>query len=231
MKKNLIILSFIVAVIVMSLKNCSLQNQLEVATTNWELSEQSLRKEIDRNGQVTYSANDLQVQNQKLIAQMEAKTEEAEKLKQMAKDYKRLYNAVSLTAQVDISGSTATIILPGDTVYQDSLIYLYPVYTDSISTTYRKGRITAGKDSINYSIRETVPISIAQHKSGSFFKKKVATITIKSDNPAVDITGVSSFSLKEPRKRWAFGPCIGAGVDNKGKFSTTLGLGLTFVIL
>jgi len=113
-----------------------------------------------------------------------------------------------------LSNSTANVVRSAsnitgrDTVIQDSLIYLYPVYSTNFKNRWEDFIITADKDTfdINYTLFNEFEITQAREKRiKGLFKRKVPVITIKNMNPNTETRELRSFAIKPHPRRMSLG--------------------------
>lgn len=177
-----------------------------------------------KNGDLYYQNQNLVIARSNDFKALEAMTKEQAKLQEIIS--KKTTSASAVSTTLNVSGSQKTIILPGDTIYIDNAIEVFPTYSINICTPLREGFITASKDSVKYQITEHIDFTIEQKKSGFFKKKDV--IEFHSNNPNVVVTGLSGVTIYKKPRRFCIGPYIGYGISTSGNFSTQIGFGITY---
>ena len=80
--------------------------------------------------------------------------------------------------------TSATKVLPGDTVKKDSLVFVFPRYHTADSTRWKKFDLTASQDSfhIDYTVYNEFEITQKWKRQG-LFKKSLPEATVKNLNP------------------------------------------------
>jgi len=218
-----------VIVLLLCMNRCQ-SNQIDELQGKVRVYTGELEKSIDDNGVLTAQIEDMRLTKQSDLKNMHAMTLEQERIRQMADKYKRMYGAIAVTAKIVSKGNDTTLVTVMDTVVVGDTVQLWPTYRSDISGEYRSGFVLANKDSIQYEVRESVPLDFAQRMDGGLLKRKTPVVTVTSKNPAVDITGLASYSVKAPAHRIVFGPQVGYGITPSGNFQLYLGAGLTFRI-
>lgn len=231
MKKLITHAAYLAVILALFLMNRCQSGEIDKLSLQNNAFQTELTLSIDDNGTLTAQVADMRITRQRDLKNLHASTIEQERLKQMADKYKRMYSGIAISTRIHTKGIDTTIVMQMDTVMVGDTIQLWPVYTSEINQEYRTGHIEASKDSIQYDIKERVPLDFAQRMEGGFLKRKTAVLTVTSKNPAVEITGLASYSLKEPKRRLAFGPQVGYGITPSGNFQLYFGAGLTYRIL
>ena len=145
-----------------------------------------------------------------------------------------------LETAVVISNATETVevikeveVESIDTVYQDSLIFVYPQYKAKWSNKWEKGLILATRDSIfrDITVFNDYEITIGKEKN-KWFKPREYNINVLNLNPRTTTKEVRSFALKAKPKRFVLSVQTGVGVHIPSmRPSLYLGIGLGFVLL
>lgn len=130
-------------------------------------------------------------------------------------DKKTLFATILSTSTSNNGTSATNPITRGDTVYKDSLIYIYPVYSTEWAERWSTGEITASKDSIKRSFKtiNEFEVSGKYQKQGKWpFKKDVPVVEVKNKNPNTTTLELKSFALEPPKQRKLVKILVGAGI-------------------
>ncbi len=143
------------------------------------------------------------------------------------------YNAAVLKNISRIKGVSQTTVLPGDTIYHDSILYLYPTYFTDWKEKWSEGEITAKKDTIAYSFKVYNEFELSQSwKREKWFKKRVGEATVKNLNPYTITTEIRTFNLQTKPNRINLGPSINMNYSfSSGHLTISPGISLQYSLI
>lgn len=228
--KNTTIIALVGLCIFLFCNRGCVKRDLNEIESLYEAATAELKSTRNELGQSVGTIQNMEVTNTKHLLEIKAMNQEQARLHEIVKNNKRTKSGIAVTAVSNSEGVVATTIIDTDTVRVDSLVYLWPVYADTINTEWRHGFIVADKDSIQYSISERIELDFVQKDTGGLLKKKTSVVEVTSRNPSVEITGMASYTVKKKNKRLCIGPYLGYGYTKGGEFSTNIGIGLVYSI-
>lgn len=156
---------------------------------------------------------------------------EITELQKLVKEYsKKLSEGSSVTkAKVEtvIEQSKPTIVVRRDTMWVDSVAYVYPTYRDTIKNKWIDYTAIMNKDSSNISFKVTNDFSVivGKHKGKAF-------VDLNTDNPYSSTKSLRTYQVKMPReKRFGIGPNVSYGFDQDFKKKFFIGVGIQYNLL
>lgn len=94
--------------------------------------------------------------------------------------------------------TSATVNLSGDTVKEDSLIYVYPRYHTYYSNKWERFNITAMRDSFKVDYKVFNDFELSQEwKRNGLFKRRTLIASIKNLNPNTETLEYKTFTVSE----------------------------------
>lgn len=180
----------------------------------------------------------IQTQRAKDFLVIQSKDAEIQKLQEVVEQYKKqIKNGGSVTNVTNTTGvnaSSNTIILPGDTIYKNDSIFIYPEYNSHFNLEeWVEGNIIATRDSIQIDliVKNDLSVIIGSESQG-LFKPRKPFVEVVSYNPYTQTEKLRTFQTSPPRnKRFGIGPSINVGVDIKGDIHYTLGVSLQYSLI
>lgn len=117
------------------------------------------------------------------------------------------------TTSGTISGNTISV--SKDTIYKDSIAYIYPEYHYADSSKWHNFKITMCKDSTNlfYKINNQYSYITRYEKQKGFFSKKIPIVTVTNLNPYTTTTEIRTWQVPCHcnNKNWLIGGFILGG--------------------
>lgn len=207
-----VILLAVLAILVLTvfIQSAKIKNQKtviqahEVEMTEWQ------DKYNQSNAKVERIEGDLKTINELYQQQLDT----IESLRQLKK------KKVDSYSKVDASVKSVVIM---DTV----------VVRDTIRFSYKDNYVNVTgwlKDQVFFEFEQFVPIHIMSYRERVGLFKKQSVVHVVSENPNVTLTGVKSMTVKEPVKRWGFGPQLGLGYSD-GLIRPYLGVGVSYNLI
>ncbi len=142
--------------------------------------------------------------------------QQLKELQAIEKEYKKkLKSATYMLIEAKESLSGKPVVESKDTVKKDGIVYVYPVYKDTIKTPFSEYAMYMNKDSSNIVAKLTIPLSIAQVMDGSrpkWYMPKDLIITTKLTNPATQVNKLTAFTLSSPKNNTGLKITIGFGI-------------------
>lgn len=205
-----------------------------IAIAHNEQINDTLRSYIDENGIQVSRIRVLTGESKKTLLSIKSKDSTIVWLQELVKSYKgKLDAAIVLSGTTSSVGSTGTIVSRSDTVYIDSLIYIYPEYYSEWNERWDSGFIRANRDSIHRQVKvhNEYEITLGSVSNG-WFKKKTYDVMVKNLNPNTRTEELRSFQVKENPKRISLGIHAGYGLS-LSTFQPTpyIGIGVGFNLL
>lgn len=113
-----------------------------------------------------------------------------------------------------ITSSTGSVI-SRDTLWKDSIAYVFPEYRDTINNKWEHFIIAANKDSFHLDYKVFNEFNIVQSwQRPGFLKRKIPIATVTNLNPHTETQEFKSFNLKENKgnriRDGAIGMAVGA---------------------
>lgn len=208
MKRRNAIIGLVVAVVVLILwKGCGEISRLKEQAGLYEASQDTLQQIRNQFNQQESRIALLVADNQRDLLRIKTNDSTILHLQEVVRDYKGRIRAATVlgTSTVD-HGTSTTIVLSGDTVIQDSIVYVYPVYTTDWNDKWSKGLIRAQRDSIHREIKVRNDFEITQgwEKQG-FLKQKKAVVKVVNLNPNTETREMRSFVVEQKPHRISIG--------------------------
>lgn len=166
------------------------------------------------NGKQQASIEILEFNKERDFKNLKSKDSIINRLQEVQENYRgKLNNLTGVIISLKESGSSVTVI-ERDTVIIGDSIAVYPIYITEWSERWSNGKIRASKDSIWRTFEVIDDIDIVQgYKSSGFFKKKVLTVDVISNNPNSKVKDLKSVQFKVKQNRFGLGVNTGVGVD------------------
>lgn len=175
----------------------------------------------------------IQTEKSSDFVKLKLQDQELKDLQQMVKDYgKKLEAGSSVTkALVEtvaiLKGRPALRINEGDTVWHDSIAYVYPTYEDTLSDQWITLISKINRDSSNYNLKVTNKFSaiVGVDKGRPF-------VDLLTENPYTTVKSLRTYQVKLPKpKKFGIGPNISYGFGESFKQQVFIGIGLQYNIL
>lgn len=225
MNKNILIVSLlIVSLVLMGLLMDTCNSNKNLKEINASLND-TLVKTVDKLGRETATISNLEVENERMLMDLEIKDTILVWMREVVRDYSgKLQAAIVLSNRTNSTGSTRTIV----EYKTDSA---YPDYTTSWVNQWEEGKIVASRDSIFREIRikNDYEITIGDRKN-PWFKPKQSTVSIRNLNPNTLTQELRSVTIQERPKRLSLGLQVGYGLNSSG-ISPYVGVGLNYNVL
>ena len=145
-------------------------------------------------------------------------------------DLKKGGSAAIISVVTKSKGIGTTIILRGDTLWTDSLVYIYPIYTSVIDNEgWIIDSIVATKDTITNHVKIVNDFSLVlgYERQGLFKPRKpYAELTNKNPYTATNALRVADFRSIPPKKL-GLGVNVGYGITAKG-LTPYIGIGVNY---
>lgn len=148
-------------------------------------------------------------ESSKTFTGLQTKDSEIRKLQEVVKDYQKklkagssVTNAVIETA---VNNTQPTVIVKADTVRKDSLVYVYPVYTSTLTNKWIDYSSRANKDTSVFNLKVTNEFSavVGYHKRRPF-------VDLLTENPYTTVKELRTYQVKVPKpKKFGIGPQVG----------------------
>lgn len=208
-----IILLLLLSGVTIFLNNNSLKGKLKERDTIIEALTDSLKIQRNKDSSMTARILAFEAQSTKDFLKIKSQEEDITRLQALVQKYKndlkKSGSATVIGSETDVDDSSPTIITRVDTLYKDSLIYLYPEYKSNINLQgWVVGTSIANKDTtkLNIKIKNEYDVVIGRNN-----KKLYAEVT--SHNPHTTINTVRTYSVKAPpAKKFGLGVHLGYGV-------------------
>jgi len=201
-----------------------------------EKAEATLKTYVNKNGEQVAQIQTLQANNKKAFTEMHSKDEHIMKLQEMVEQYKgKLRSATLVTNSTHTIGNVPTVVTVNhtDTVYKDSVCYVYPTYTANWSNKWEIGLISATKDSIfrDIKISNEYEITIGKVNNG-LLKKKTSEVIVKNVNPNTITEELRTFEIVQNDKRVNLSFQAGYGIGLRDMRPTPYaGFGISFNLI
>lgn len=123
---------------------------------------------------------------------------------------------ISATYLSNVTGNTIgseTTIASADTVWKDSIAYVYPEYRDTISNKWENFVMAANRDSFKLDYKVFNEYQYHQYwKKNGLFKRKTPEVSVINLNPHTETKELKAFTLKEDKGNRLRDALIGAAV-------------------
>ena len=212
LQKWLLPITIIIALLFFQIRSCNKLKEQEKENSNLvNAFNDSISHYVNKHNDDVATISVLQTSTANAFLAVKSKDEEIKELQAVVKDYKKKLkvagsSVTNITGSTAISNTGTTTVTPKDTVRVDSLVYIYPEYTDSLVNAWVEYKMKMNKDSSKLDIH--------------FVNKYSAIIGYDKRKPFVDVINYSPYSKVEklrtyqvrqpPPKR--FGVGISAGV-------------------
>lgn len=148
-----------------------------------------------------------------LLSLNSSKDSTIKKLQKLVKESGRNVTSATVHSGTTLGNITGnTISISKDTIYKDSIAYIYPEYHYSDSSKWHNFRITMCKDSTNlfYKINNQYSYITKYEKSKGFFSQKTPTVIVENLNPNTTATELRTWQVpcNCNNKKWFFGGLI-----------------------
>lgn len=204
-KPFLFVLAIAIIAILLLWRQCNKSGQQE--NISFAISD-TLTLTRDTLGRQTAKISVITAYNKRGLLLYRTKDSTIQALQTLVARTKGLLSATVLSNSTANRIASASKITGRDTVIQDSLIYLYPVYSTNFKNRWEDFIITADKDTfdINYTLFNEFEITQAREKRvKGLFKRKVPVITVKNLNPHTSTRELRSFAIKPHPRRVSLG--------------------------
>lgn len=178
----------------------------------------------------------IQTASAKDFANLELKDKELKELQKVVNDYKKdlkegssVTNAL-LETVAELKGRKPEIkYMPGDTLWKDSVAYVYPTYTDSLSDAWVTVKAVMGKDTSVFNLKVTNKFSAVVGKD----RKRGPFVDLITENPYTTVKSLRTYQVSLPRPK-KFGIGFSTGVTYN--FSTSkpapyIGVGINYNLI
>lgn len=219
--------------ILMGVNQCQRANASERdAASLWNDITELAETTRDKEGRLTTKLESVTLSSQSLLKELAQSKTDIEGLKG------KIQSISKINRTIRIHDSTETVItLPGDTIRTDSFIYIYPKYTDLITSKWMELSIEMDRLSTKFDLSMKDSLSFIHTKQRKLFKRDVYNVHVQSANPYVEKQDVESYQiLEEKPKRWSLGVQVGYGFVNitdptNIKLCPYAGLGINYSLL
>lgn len=199
-------------------------NKIDSLSQDKTLLETSMNSKLslykDKEGKLHGKITTLQADNAKTFLELKTNNNEIKELQELVRKYKtNLRNSGSsasvLGTSTNISGSTTTVTIKGDSIYPE---YCGTIIKSKDSIEWIRADIRASKDSISLDtlvVRNNFDIVIGYERK-NLFSKRVSFADVTAHNPFTTITKLRTFQVTETKKRWVVSGGIGYGLGING---------------
>jgi hypothetical protein len=174
----------------------------------------------------------LKTESAKAFLELQSKDSEIIRLQEIVKEYKSKLKAGSsvtlASIHTELEHTGKTTIVKRDTVRQDSLVYIYPTYSDSLKNKWIDYSTVINKDSASFKLKVYNEFSAVVGED----KKRGAFVDLHLYNPYSSTDQLRTYQVKLPRvKKLGVGPNVSYGVGANFKPQVFIGLGIQYNIL
>jgi len=157
--------------------------------------------------------------------------EEIKKLQALVKEYKgKLKPGGTVNTgniKTDVTHTGKPTVVSKDTVTKDSLVYIYPQYSDSLVNGWVYVKYRASKDSSKIDVQVENPFDIVVSE-----KKGELIIDLMTESPYSTVKSLRAYQKKLPKiKRFGIGPNVSYGINPDFKKNIFVGIGLQYNII
>jgi len=175
----------------------------------------------------------LQTSSAKTFAELDLMDEELKALQATVEDYRKQLKAGSsvtralLETVTELRGRPSMSVVKGDTLWKDSIAYVYPTFKDTINNKWLEYNSLMSKDTNITNIKIFNEFSaVVGIKKGKPF------IDLITENPYSSVKSLRTFQVKIPKpKKWGIGPQAGYGIGNDFRPTFFVGVGVHYNIL
>lgn len=231
-KYHLILLAVIVVLIVITIKSCQSKKDNEkeqIALISSLQDTVHFFKNKDSNNVARIEA--IKTESSKTFLNLKSSDSEIIRLQSVVKDYKSKLSAGSSVTNIGGNTKIDTTITHNstgtDTIRKDSLVYIYPIYLDTIRNKWISYTSRIARDSSKIAITFTDSLSVI--------------IGIDKKKPFVDIINYNPYSTTKtlrtyqvslpPPKRFGLGFVVAYGIGDNLKLGVFAGVGLTYNLI
>lgn len=216
--------------IVTNLVNCGgkhkAQSQADALRDFLFVSNDTLVKTTDAAGRLIAKARVLQLENWKLLDEVENRdTVIADMLTIIKEQERRLKSVTAFTTETSVTKTLPTAIILRDTVVE---------YVAKYEDKWLKMNTAANADSTRFKVQLRNDF-YAWSKFGrrkSLFGDRTLDVFVRSENPYTDIERVEQFTVEQPKpRRIGVGIYAGYGVTAEMKLQPSIGVGVFYKIL
>lgn len=229
-KSNTLVFVLAVLCVVLIFLNIRSCNNAKKDKENGTNLVNALNDSLHKKNDSTVSTSVIATNTIKDFLELEVRDAEIRELQSTVKQYKSKLKAGSsvtnFKSEVEITNTNTTKISMTDTVRTDSIVYLYPTYSDSIKNEWIDYKAKMNKDSATLFLKVNNSYStiIGVEKGKPF-------VDIINHNPYSITTSVRSYQVQLPKpKKFGLGFSAGATYYNN-KAQPYIGAGLNYNIL
>lgn len=197
-------------------------------------AQDTLKLERNDKGQLKATISIMEGRRKKDLLRFETKDSTILWLKEIVKAYEgRLNSATAFTTVTTSFGTSSTNIIGGDTVWKDSLIFVYPTYETEWDDKWGRGSIIAKRESIfrDIKVRNEYEMTQGFEKQG-FLKKKLLLVSIKNLNPNTEVLELRTYSINRNKgNRFGLDLNVSYGIGSNFVLKPYIGLGVGYRIM
>jgi hypothetical protein len=177
--------------------------------------EDTLKVWVDKAGKYRAEKNTLEVYHYKDLLDLKSKDASIVELQNTVKEYKkRLVDASFVGSSTSIDITRETSVMHSDTMYVDSLVYIYPKYSSNYSDEWLNYSIDASRDSVRAKVQISNRLVISKvKKRQGLFKPKKTVVNIKNLSPYTKTTELEQFEVIEKKPKITIGLGVGYGIS------------------
>lgn len=155
----------------------------------------------------------LSTSRKELLSLNSSKDSTIQKLQKLVKESGHSVTSATIHSATTLGNIIGnTISVSKDTIYKDSIAYIYPEYHYSDSAKWHNFKVTMCKDSTNlfYKINNQYSYIVKHEKPKGFFSQKIPIIMVTNLNPNTTTTELRTWQVpcNCNNKKWFFGGLI-----------------------
>lgn len=226
--KNWLLIGVIIMLVLYHFQSCNRNNEkLKDKDSLIAALNDTLRTTRDSDSTTRSTIRVIQTERAKDFLKLQLKDRELMELQELVKEYKKVLVAGSSVTKglietvAELKKATPPVIIRRDTVQgEDSMIYVYPVYQDSLTNKWVKIIGTMGKDSSDFKLWVENEFTAIM---GYDKKKKAPFIEYHLLNPYSTMKTLRSYQVSPlPVKKWVV--AVGGGYGLNANFDNPLDL-------
>lgn len=224
-KVIVLLLSVILLLILLNINSCrTIQFERDKVVV---LESNTLRSERTQDSSYIVAMKSLQLSYIDLYSKLSIQDSLLQKAVDLVKQNEAREAAIVQTTQNFYKIDT-TVVSQKDTIYKDSVVLIYPQYSQFFSDKWISYKIKARRDSSELLLKINNQIDYTIQEKPFFWKPSETHIQVKSHSPYSTITDLEHIVIKQSKSRIGLGLSVGYGVTNNFDVVGYLGISLNY---
>jgi hypothetical protein len=227
--RAIIILVAVVVILIILLQNQCQQNVSLNETWQAALND-TISYYIDEQGRQTASILTLEGSLSDIKAINAGKDTTITRLQELLREANAIAATVS-TVVTSVTDTTPTVIIRADTIIENGITFVWPVYKNHFKNQWWDLTITSGKDTSSIEGTVTNEFDVWFERKKRLFKPNQLTVKWRNNNPYSSTTELRSWSQSVKQKRFGLGIYAGYGITSDLKPRPSFGVGISYNLI